>query len=118
MMTSADERYLRRRKDPISHAVAVEHAAQAFATFHGWDWPSLSDYPVPPGMHAELVQLEARQKIRQLARVMVDEFERHLQVGGQDRAAEAWQRAMILDQLETDTTRRLLLKPKPVTVGQ
>ena len=110
---TADERYARRRRDPQAHAVAVEQAAQAYATFHGWDWPSLSDYPVPEGMHAELVRLEARQKIRYFARIMVEAFECHLQQGGQDREAEARQRLLLLDQLETDTTRRLLLKPKP-----
>ena len=112
-LETSDQRYLRRRKNPQAHSVAVEAAAQAYATFHGWDWPSLSDYPVPPEMNAELVRLEARQKICYVARIMCDEFERHLQQGGRDRDIEQTRARLIREQHEHDTTRRLLLKPKP-----
>jgi hypothetical protein len=114
----ADARAAARRCDPIAKAVAVEMAAQAYATAQGWTWPDLQGVSVPPGGNLELARLEARQKIRFYAKVMVQAFDRHLQDGGSDGQPHLEDRCVadIKAQREHDDARRLQLKPKPLSI--
>lgn len=114
----AAAREAERRADPIARGVAIEKAAEAYATFQGWTWPDLSGF-APVTADIELAKLELRQKIRAVARTMVEAYERHLILGGVD--GQPHHEDAVIDAIKTqrhqDEQQRLIRKPKPSLPG-
>jgi hypothetical protein len=120
----AEARGAVRMADAQVFFVAVEHAAQAYALAHGWSWPRLEGYavavdPSKPAHENEqriaLARLEARQKIRHIAKQMVGAFVRYLRDGNptNDVRNETQAAKLVQGQHAEDSLVRQFALPKP-----
>ena len=109
----SEARGVLRHLDPVAKAVAIERAAEAYATTRGWDWPSLHGYAVHPGTDLALARADMRLRIRFLAKATIAAYDRHLQEGNPrdvDGLEESYQQA-VLQQKQADSELRAERKP-------